>query len=91
MSATDAPAARPAGGFVARTLASLRRQGWQPKRSIVLALWDGEEFGLIGSTEWVEKHQEELERKAELSSLPTRDLRPLHDREIGIKEVRAVE
>jgi len=48
----------------ARTLAVLRKQGWQPKRTIVLALWDGEEFGLTGSTEWVEKHQEELEHKA---------------------------
>jgi N-acetylated-alpha-linked acidic dipeptidase len=48
----------------ARTLSLLRKQGWQPKRTIVLALWDGEEFGLVGSTEWVEKHQEELERKA---------------------------
>jgi N-acetylated-alpha-linked acidic dipeptidase len=42
----------------------MRKQGWQPKRTIRLALWDGEEFGLIGSTEWVEKHQDELERKA---------------------------
>jgi N-acetylated-alpha-linked acidic dipeptidase len=48
----------------ARTLALLHKQGWQPKRTIRLALWDGEEFGLIGSTEWVEKHQDELERKA---------------------------
>ena len=48
----------------ARTLAELRKQGWQPKRTIVLALWDGEEFGLLGSTEWAEKHQEELARKA---------------------------
>ncbi len=48
----------------ARTLAQLRKRGWQPKRTIVLALWDGEEFGLVGSTEWAEKHQEELERKA---------------------------
>ena len=48
----------------ARTLAMLRKQGWQPKRTIVLALWDGEEFGLMGSTEWVEKHEQELERKA---------------------------
>jgi N-acetylated-alpha-linked acidic dipeptidase len=48
----------------ARTLAVMRRQGWHPKRTIRLALWDGEEFGLIGSTEWVELHQEELERKA---------------------------
>jgi len=48
----------------ARTLAALRKQGWQPKRTIVLALWDGEEFGLLGSTEWAEKHQDELSRKA---------------------------
>jgi N-acetylated-alpha-linked acidic dipeptidase len=48
----------------ARTLAEMRRQGWQPKRTIRLALWDGEEFGLVGSTEWVEKHAAELERKA---------------------------
>ncbi|MGA3202729.1 MAG: M28 family peptidase, partial [Bryobacteraceae bacterium] len=48
----------------ARTLAAMRKQGWQPKRTIRLALWDGEEFGLVGSTEWTEKHEEELERKA---------------------------
>ena len=48
----------------ARTLSELRKQGWQPKRTIVLALWDGEEYGLLGSTEWVEKHQDELARKA---------------------------
>ncbi|HEV8146917.1 MAG TPA: M28 family metallopeptidase [Bryobacteraceae bacterium] len=48
----------------ARTLSLMRKQGWQPKRTIMLALWDGEEFGLVGSTEWVEKHKEEIERKA---------------------------
>jgi len=48
----------------ARALAQLRKQGWQPKRTIVLALWDGEEYGLLGSTEWAEKHQDELSRKA---------------------------
>ncbi|MDQ2950484.1 MAG: M28 family metallopeptidase [Acidobacteriota bacterium] len=48
----------------ARALALLNKQGWQPKRTIVFALWDGEEFGLIGSTEWVEKHQSELAQKA---------------------------
>src|SRR5579883_408115 len=47
-----------------RALAQLRKQGWQPKRTIVLALWDGEEFGLLGSTEWAEKHQDELSKKA---------------------------
>jgi N-acetylated-alpha-linked acidic dipeptidase len=48
----------------ARALAELQKQGWRPKRTIVLALWDGEEFGLLGSTEWAEKHQDELARKA---------------------------
>jgi N-acetylated-alpha-linked acidic dipeptidase len=48
----------------ARTLSILRRQGWQPKRTIVFALWDGEEFGLMGSTEWTEKHLKELQRNA---------------------------
>jgi N-acetylated-alpha-linked acidic dipeptidase len=48
----------------ARSLSELRKQGWSPKRTIVFALWDAEEFGLIGSTEWVEKHAAELARKA---------------------------
>jgi N-acetylated-alpha-linked acidic dipeptidase len=48
----------------ARTLAALQKQGWKPRRTIKLALWDGEEFGLLGSTEWVEKHQNELRQKA---------------------------
>jgi N-acetylated-alpha-linked acidic dipeptidase len=48
----------------ARTLGELRKSGWAPKRSIKFTLWDAEEFGLIGSTEWVEKHERELEAKA---------------------------
>ena len=48
----------------ARTLSVLRKQGWEPKRTIMLALWDGEEYGLLGSTEWVEKHMDELGRNA---------------------------
>jgi len=47
----------------ARTLAELTRKGWKPKRTIMLAFWDGEEFGLIGSTEFMEKHLEELAQK----------------------------
>ena len=47
----------------ARTLAEMTRNGWRPKRTIVIAFWDGEEFGLIGSTEWMEKHQDELDQK----------------------------
>ena len=48
----------------ARILAKAAKQGWKPKRSIVFALWDGEEFGLVGSTEWAEKHREELTKNA---------------------------
>src|SRR5579862_3313710 len=48
----------------ARTLSVLRKQGWQPKRTVMFALWDGEEYGLLGSTEWVEKHMDELDRAA---------------------------
>ena len=47
----------------ARSLSELMKQGWKPKRTIILALWDGEEFGLMGSTEWVEKHADELNQK----------------------------
>jgi N-acetylated-alpha-linked acidic dipeptidase len=41
-------------------LGSLLKQGWKPKRKIVIASWDAEEEGLIGSTEWAEQHQEQL-------------------------------
>jgi N-acetylated-alpha-linked acidic dipeptidase len=47
----------------ARGLAELVKQGWKPKRTILLASWDAEEWGLIGSTEWAEKHAEELHQK----------------------------
>ena len=48
----------------ARGLGELLKTGWRPKRTIVIASWDGEEWGLLGSTEWVEKHQAELTTKA---------------------------
>lgn len=48
----------------ARALGELRRRGWTPKRTLVYLAWDAEEQGLIGSTEWVETHREELERHA---------------------------
>ena len=43
----------------------LLQEGWKPKRSVIFAFWDGEEFGLIGSAEWAEKHSEDgdLNRK----------------------------
>jgi N-acetylated-alpha-linked acidic dipeptidase len=48
----------------ARALGELRKQGWQPKRTIIYAAWDGEEPALLGSTEWVETHAAELEAHA---------------------------
>ena len=48
----------------ARALGQLVKQGWKPKRTIVYAAWDGEEPGLLGSTEWAETHADELKRKA---------------------------
>ena len=48
----------------ARALGSLYKQGWKPKRTIIYAAWDGEEPGLLGSTEWVEAHADELKAHA---------------------------
>jgi N-acetylated-alpha-linked acidic dipeptidase len=48
----------------AKALGALYRQGWRPARTIVYASWDGEEPGLLGSTEWAEAHAAELKRKA---------------------------
>jgi N-acetylated-alpha-linked acidic dipeptidase len=48
----------------ARGLAELQRQGWKPKRTIIYCAWDGEEEGLLGSTEWAETHADELHQKA---------------------------
>ena len=44
----------------ARALGQLVKQGWRPQRTVVYAAWDGEEQGLLGSTEWVEYHEAEL-------------------------------
>ena len=41
-------------------LGALLKQGWKPKRRVVIASWDAEEEGLIGSTEWVEEHENNL-------------------------------
>jgi N-acetylated-alpha-linked acidic dipeptidase len=48
----------------ARGFGELLRHGWRPRRTIIYAAWDGEEPGLLGSTEWVETHAEELDRHA---------------------------
>ena len=48
----------------ARALGELARQGWRPKRTVIYAAWDGEEQGLLGSTEWVEAHDKDLREHA---------------------------
>ena len=48
----------------ARAIAALMKTGWRPARTIVFASWDGEEWGLLGSTEWAEAHADELRSKA---------------------------
>jgi N-acetylated-alpha-linked acidic dipeptidase len=48
----------------ARSLSELLKSGWKPRRTIIIASWDGEEWGLLGSTEWAEKHRDELSRNA---------------------------
>ena len=47
----------------ARALGALLKTGWRPARTIILVAWDGEEWGLLGSTEWAEAHQDELRTK----------------------------
>lgn len=44
----------------ARGLGAAVKAGWKPKRTILLASWDAEEYGLVGSTEWAEDHAKEL-------------------------------
>jgi N-acetylated-alpha-linked acidic dipeptidase len=48
----------------ARAVGELASHGWRPRRTIVYALWDGEEAGLLGSTEWAEAHADELRARA---------------------------
>ncbi|MEO6786256.1 MAG: M28 family metallopeptidase [Chthoniobacteraceae bacterium] len=48
----------------AEAIGALAKEGWRPKRTLIYASWDAEEPGLIGSTEWVETHADELRRKA---------------------------
>src|SRR5438105_7749292 len=59
----------PVSGMVAvleeaRAYGELLKQGWKPRRTIILCAWDGEEPGLLGSTEWAEEHIDELKTHA---------------------------
>jgi N-acetylated-alpha-linked acidic dipeptidase len=48
----------------AKSIGVLLKTGWKPDRTLVYCAWDGEEPGLLGSTEWLETHQKELQQKA---------------------------
>ncbi|HXL97145.1 MAG TPA: M28 family peptidase, partial [Steroidobacteraceae bacterium] len=48
----------------AKAIGALLKSGWRPRRTLIYASWDGEEPGLLGSTEWVETHAQELKRHA---------------------------
>lgn len=61
-------AADPVSGLAAmleeaKSIGSMAKAGWKPSRTIIYCAWDGEEPGLIGSTEWVETHANELQKK----------------------------
>ena len=49
---------------MARALGSAVKQGWKPRRTLVYASWDAEEYGLVGSTEWCDQHRDEISEKA---------------------------
>ncbi|XP_023005927.1 probable glutamate carboxypeptidase AMP1 [Cucurbita maxima] len=49
---------------IARRFSLLRKLGWSPRRTLLLCSWDAEEFGMIGSTEWVEQNIVNLGTKA---------------------------
>lgn len=59
----------PSSGSVAtmeacRALGEAYKGGWRPRRTLVYASWDAEEYGLVGSTEWADEHAEELDERA---------------------------
>ena len=61
-------AADPISGMVslmeeARAVGELVKTGWRPKRTLIYAGWDAEEPALLGSTEWVELHRDEIREK----------------------------
>ncbi|PON62462.1 Peptidase [Parasponia andersonii] len=49
---------------VAQRLGKLQKRGWKPRRTIILCNWDAEEYGLLGSAEWVEENKDLLASRA---------------------------
>jgi len=77
----------------ARAVGELAKSGWRPERTIVYAAWDGEEPGLLGSTEWAETHADELRDKAvvyinsDTNSRGLLDIGGSHTLEVLVNEV----
>ncbi|XP_070800114.1 glutamate carboxypeptidase 2-like isoform X1 [Pituophis catenifer annectens] len=49
---------------IIRSFGKLKQEGWRPRRTVIFASWDAEEFGLIGSTEWAEENVKILQERA---------------------------
>uniref|UniRef100_A0A670Y5Z0 Glutamate carboxypeptidase 2 n=1 Tax=Pseudonaja textilis TaxID=8673 RepID=A0A670Y5Z0_PSETE len=49
---------------VIRSFGKLKQEGWRPRRTVIFASWDAEEFGLMGSTEWAEENVKILQERA---------------------------
>ncbi|XP_047374904.1 putative N-acetylated-alpha-linked acidic dipeptidase isoform X2 [Sciurus carolinensis] len=48
---------------IVRSFGTLKKEGWRPRRTILFASWDAEEFGLLGSTEWAEENSRVLQER----------------------------
>ncbi|NWR70433.1 FOLH1 carboxypeptidase, partial [Centropus unirufus] len=48
---------------IVRSFGKLKRKGWRPRRTVIFASWDAEEFGLLGSTEWAEENAKVLQER----------------------------
>uniref|UniRef100_A0A452INP5 glutamate carboxypeptidase II n=1 Tax=Gopherus agassizii TaxID=38772 RepID=A0A452INP5_9SAUR len=48
---------------IVRSYGKLKKEGWRPRRTIIFASWDAEEFGLLGSTEWAEENTKLLQAR----------------------------
>ncbi|XP_076431831.1 N-acetylated-alpha-linked acidic dipeptidase 2 isoform X5 [Peromyscus maniculatus bairdii] len=49
---------------IAQSFGKLMNRGWRPRRTIIFANWDAEEFGLLGSTEWAEENAKILQERS---------------------------
>uniref|UniRef100_A0A8C4M5F2 N-acetylated-alpha-linked acidic dipeptidase 2 n=1 Tax=Equus asinus TaxID=9793 RepID=A0A8C4M5F2_EQUAS len=49
---------------IVQSFGKLMSKGWKPRRTIIFASWDAEEFGLLGSTEWAEENAKTLQERS---------------------------